>query len=579
MLSEYFGLVMDPFESGPDPRFLYMDGARRIAFAQLLSSVYECKGTVVLAGDPGLGKSTLIRHLADQLAALDSVLVLYPGGVLNCRPAMSYPDILAACRGRFDRRDKTGSDADRLIATLERAAGESQAAVLLLDDADNLDDITLARLGQLSAPDSEDRRLVSVILAGSPGIAERMGNLGGADGQASAVDLFVEIPGLRDRDVDRLIRHRLSVAGHDGTDLFSPAAMAEIARRARGNPKRVIALCSASLALAEREKMSTVSRDLVDRAADRMPDTDIEDPAPVVLRQAASLDLDNDWNARENDGEEPRERVAMAVEPRPAGTAKRLDDVAEAIRAADMRSTGGVDPHIKYGPYSPGPATSASDGSDRDAPVEPRAAPVDDGYRVYPGVRPTAAQPGRRRGGLAKAVFIGIILAALAAGGAYVFQTGAISAAGIADQVGALAARIVRAIDNVIEADTGLDDVTSQGESVSDDRTANTDTTGLSFERFGVVPHDDRRANQDAPYSYAPPPPHGGTEPPAQAPSPVIAAKPDVVPTPPPAVAPPAALAESKPNSPAPNQPGQSDAAAEPPASATPPAPSAQARH
>src|SRR5512134_704626 len=167
MSSEYFGLIMDPFETGPDPRFLYMDSARRNVFAQLLSAVYECKGLVLLACRRGLGKSTLVRHLADQLAALDSVLLLYPGGVLSCRPGMTFVDILASCRGRLDRRNKNASDEERLPATLEQAAGRGQAVALILDDADALDDAALSRLGALCEPEGDDRRGLSVILVGS----------------------------------------------------------------------------------------------------------------------------------------------------------------------------------------------------------------------------------------------------------------------------------------------------------------------------------------------------------------------------------------------------------------------------
>lgn len=553
MLSEYFGLVMDPFESGPDPRFLYMDAARRNAFAQLLSSVYECKGTVLLAGDRGLGKSTLIRHLADQLAALDSVLVLYPGGVLSCRPGMSFPSILEACRGRFDRRDKTDSDENRLTATLERMAGQSQVAVLLLDDADTLDDVTLARLGQLSETDSEGRRLISVILVGSPALAERLESVGGPD---ASVDLLVDLPPLRDRDVDRLIRHRLSVAGHDGDELFSPVAIAEIARRSRGNAMRINAMCSASLALAEREMKSTVSRELVDRSADQIADDAIASTAPTELPHE-----DVEGGAREHEAErggaEPAEFAALSLEPRPVRTGKRLDDVAEAIRAADMRSTGGADPHIKYGHFSSAPSMSETAARGRPDPLESRATPVDDGYRVYPGARPSGTPPRARRGaGLVKAALIGIVLAALAGGGTYVVRSGLIGIDGIAERIGALTDKVVRTVEGVIAPDSAFDDDIAAGRSPSSGVAQDTDSTDLSFERFGAAKQD--RPPADAtPYAYAPPPPHGGLEPPEEAPPPAaVAAKPDAVPAPPPVVAPPAAVAETVP-SPTPQQPQQ----------------------
>ena len=438
MSSEYFGLIMDPFESGPDPRFLYMDGGRRNVFAQLLSAVYECKGLVLLACRRGLGKSTLVRHLSDQLASLDSVLMLYPGGVLSCRPGMTFADVLAACRGRLDRRNKDASDEERLPATLEQAAARGQAAVLILDDADALDDAALVRLVELCEPDADDRRALSVIVVGSAQLSGRLDRLGVRNGRAGSADLQLDLAPLRDRDIDRMVRHRLTVAGLSDGDLFSPVALAEVARRSRGEPLRIVTICAGAVALAEQERKPTVSRDLVERAADRVGEFDEPQPAAAAVEATSSRGHVRDVDVADEPPPYrlPEPDAGHLAEPEGRRPVRRLDDVAEAIRAADRRSTGGADPHIRYAPAPSRPAVEREpypSAEEHTLTPETRGSPErgmaerglaergmsDQAYALYPGIRPSETRPARRRSGLGAVLTIGLLLALLAAGGAY----------------------------------------------------------------------------------------------------------------------------------------------------------------
>jgi MSHA biogenesis protein MshM len=510
MLPEYFGLIMDPFENGPDPRFLYMDPPRRNAFAQLLSGVYEGKGVILLACPRGLGKSTLIRHLADQLASLDSALVLYPGGVLNCRSGMTFPDILSACRGRFDRRTKAGSDEDRLMATLERAGGRGQAAVLLLDDADALDDEALLRLHRLSEPDGDGRRMMSTILVGSPGLAHRLEQLGHGDNERGLVDLLLELPPMRDRDIDRLIRHRLTVAGHGDGELISPVARAEVARRSRGNLMRANALCAAALALAEREKKSTVSRDLVERAADHVHEADDEEEYGAGEGPHPGPSADD--LPRAVDSERPMfEPVASASR---RDEIRRLDDVAEAIRAADLRSSGGIDPHIKYGPApSRSPGERGHDHMlDQGVAAPQRQTQPEAEYRVYPGSRPSDIRPARRRGQLGKIAGLGLVLALIAAAGIYALRDGMVDMTALGQQVQVLAAKVVRLVSNAVEPGPAVDEGVAGVDAPSPASGGDEHTTDLSFDRFGAVQRGEKATPAES-YDYAPPPPQAQAEP------------------------------------------------------------------
>jgi len=537
MSSEYFGLIMDPFESGPDPRFLYMDGGRRNVFAQLLSSVYECKGLVLLACRRGLGKSALVRHLSDQLASLDSVLMLYPGGVLSCRPGMTFADVLAACRGRLDRRNKDASDEERLPATLEQAAARGQAAVLILDDADALDDAALVRLVELCEPDADDRRALSVIVVGSAQVGGRLDRLGVRGGRTGAADLQLDLAPLRDRDIDRMVRHRLTVAGLSDGDLFSPVALAEVARRSRGEPLRIVTICAGALALAEQERKPTVSRDLVERAADRVGEFDEPQPAAAAGEATSARAHARDVNvaAEPPPYRLPEPDTGPLAEPEGRRPVRRLDDVAEAIRAADRRSTSGADPHIRYAPAPSRPAAEREpypSAEEHTLTPETRGFPErgmaergmaergmsDQAYALYPGIRPSETRPARRRSGLGAVLTVGLLLALLAAGGAYAVRSGWVDVGSIPNALQAAVDRVVHMVGSLIKSDPTADESIagiSPGTPGTPGTGAGTGGAGsadLGFGRFGTPPgREDVRAPER--YDFAPPPPQAGDEP------------------------------------------------------------------
>lgn len=539
MSSEYFGLIMDPFESGPDPRFLYMDGGRRNVFAQLLSSVYECKGLVLLACRRGLGKSTLVRHLSDQLASLDSVLMLYPGGVLSCRPGMTFADVLAACRGRLDRRNKDASDEERLPATLEQAAARGQAAVLILDDADALEDAALVRLVELCEPDADDRRALSVIVVGSAQVGGRLDGLGVRGGRTGAADLQLDLAPLRDRDIDRMVRHRLTVAGLSDGDLFSPVALAEVARRSRGEPLRIVTICAGALALAEQERKPTVSRDLVERAADRVGEFDEPQPAPAAVEATSAPAHARDVDVADEPPPYrlPEPDAGPLAEPEGRRPVRRLDDVAEAIRAADRRSTGGADPHIRYAPAPSRPAAEREpypSAEEHTLTPETRGFPErgmaergvaergmsDQAYALYPGIRPSETRPARRRSGLGAVLTVGLLLALLAAGGAYAVRSGWVDVGSIPNALQAAVDRVVHMVGSLIKSDPTADESIagiSPGSLGTGAGTGGAGSADLGFGRFGTPPgREDVRAPER--YDFAPPPPQAGDEPGAAGP-------------------------------------------------------------
>ena len=343
-------------------------------------------------------------------------------------------------------------------------------------------------------------------MVGSADLPGRLERLRDRDRYASAVDLLLEVSPLRDRDIDRMVRHRLVAAGHPDGNLFSPVALAEVARRSRGEPMRIVSLCAAALALAEQDRKATVSRELVERAAERAGG-DLEEPAQVAVVPAPTFTRTRyDETGFQDELHPPR----PAEEPR--GPVRRLDDVAEAIRAADRRSVGGADPHIRYSPAPSRPPVEREphpSAEEHTLTAQPRGF-SDEAYAVYPGIRPSETRAPRRRG-IGILLAVGLVLALLAAGGAYALRTGMVDAGVLGGEIRALVDKVVHTVGSLVRTDPNADESVA-GISPGTAGSRDVGTGDLGFNRFGSPPGGDPAATAK-PYDFAPPPPNVGGKP------------------------------------------------------------------
>ena len=125
VLAEELRVQVDAFQLTADPKFCYLDPVRRHASARFLSGLYEGDGLCTLTGQLGIGKTTLLRHLAEQLTALDGVLLLCPTHVLACRTETTLADVLGACEAKLGLGESGAASAEGREAAA--AAGRKQS--------------------------------------------------------------------------------------------------------------------------------------------------------------------------------------------------------------------------------------------------------------------------------------------------------------------------------------------------------------------------------------------------------------------------------------------------------------------
>lgn len=250
---EYYNLKEPPFTITPNPRFLFYSDKHREAFNHLLYGIRERKGFVQLTGEVGAGKTTLCRALLEQLGDNFSTAV-----ILN--PALDTDVLIKAIAIEFGLEVK---GADRFEATLIindfllRQMAEGQETVLIIDEAQDLTNELLEQVRLLSNLETDDRKLLQIVLMGQPELRDRL-NDHGLRQLRQRITVRYHLNPLRRTEVAQYVHHRLQVSGAKGAPQFTQPAFWRIFRYSRGIPRLVNAVCDKALLagfVAQKEKI------------------------------------------------------------------------------------------------------------------------------------------------------------------------------------------------------------------------------------------------------------------------------------------------------------------------------------
>lgn len=257
MYEAHFGLHEKPFSLLPDPRFLYAGRTHAMAMHMLEYGLAEQTGYVVLTGEVGTGKTTLLRHL---LRSVDNHVLI--GLVTNTHS--SFGELMKWIMLAFDL-DYTDKDAvtQHQIFTdflIERYA-HGQRVVLIVDEAQNLGREALEQLRMLSNINAESDHLLQLILVGQPELRQLLSN-DSLRQFVQRISIDYHLKPLDREDTASYVRHRLETAGGH-PDIFDPVALATVHYFARGLPRLVNSLCDLSLVYAFAEDRTDVDFDTV----------------------------------------------------------------------------------------------------------------------------------------------------------------------------------------------------------------------------------------------------------------------------------------------------------------------------
>ncbi len=258
MYTSHFGFREAPFSVTPDSRLFYTNPLYQEAFATLLYGIKAKKGFIVITGEVGTGKTTLLRKLMRNLEA-----TVHPVYIFNTR--LSFPGLLQLILddlGLASKKTNTLKMIQELNQYLIAQLKKGHTVCLLIDEAQNLSDDTLEGIRLLSNLETDREKLLQIVLTGQPEFETKL-DQPKLRQLKQRVALRCRLGHLNDREVGPFIDYRLRAAGYEGGELFSPEAVQQIAFYSKGIPRLINVICDNALLIAYAESQKKVSANMV----------------------------------------------------------------------------------------------------------------------------------------------------------------------------------------------------------------------------------------------------------------------------------------------------------------------------
>jgi len=241
MYNEFYGFRESPFNITPDPRFLFLSDRHREAFNHILFGIRERKGFIQITGEVGAGKTTVCRAILEELGPkVRTALIL--------NPVLTSTQLLRAILGELGleaRNDKVAC-----LHVLNQFLLDQLAAghdvVLFIDEAQDLDFELLEQVRLLSNLETDQRKLLQIVLLGQPELREKL-DAARLRQLRQRIIVRYHLAPLSRPEVERYIQHRIQVAGGNGLPTFNGWALRSIYRYSGGVPRLVNAVCDKAL--------------------------------------------------------------------------------------------------------------------------------------------------------------------------------------------------------------------------------------------------------------------------------------------------------------------------------------------
>ncbi|MBT9460392.1 MAG: AAA family ATPase [Rugosibacter sp.] len=269
MYEAYYGLKIKPFQLNPDPTFYFDSTQHRRAKAYLEYGIHQNEGFIVVTGEIGAGKTTIVRGL---LAALDQNKVIAAQLVST---QLDADDMLRMVAAAFGIRSNSHAKADMLLALeafLVDTARQGKRCLLVVDEAQNLTPRAVEELRMLSNFQFESHALLQSFLVGQPEfrailLSPQMEQL------RQRVIAACHIGPLNVSETQEYIQHRLKCAGSTGDPQFDDAAYVAVHRASAGIPRRINAICDRLLLAGFLTDKKVFNKEDVDEIAAEISDS------------------------------------------------------------------------------------------------------------------------------------------------------------------------------------------------------------------------------------------------------------------------------------------------------------------
>lgn len=285
MYEDFFNLRIKPFDLLPDPRFIYLSRSHKKALTYLDYGIRERSGFILLTGEVGSGKTTLIRDLLDK--CYDHVIL---SKIFNTR--VTSEQLLAMINDDFGLAVQ-GKDKVTLIRDLNEFLiaqyAKGKQPILIIDEAQNLSPDLLEEVRMLSNLEASNSKLLQIILVGQPELRTILA-VPELRQLRQRININCHLQALTREEVELYIIRRLEVAGNPSAVQFSLEALDAIFRFSRGIPRLVNIICDFLMlsAFADETKMITV-----EMVHDVVGDLDFENYYWVASEDVLKMEQEN----------------------------------------------------------------------------------------------------------------------------------------------------------------------------------------------------------------------------------------------------------------------------------------------
>jgi putative secretion ATPase (PEP-CTERM system associated) len=257
MYEKFYGFSEKPFQITPNPAFLYRSSKHDTALTYLEYGLSENVGFILLTGEIGSGKTTLVQYILGRLESDIEAAVIFNTNV-------SAEELLALILEEFEITRPPGGKADLLVALntfLVDRYSLRKRVLLIIDEGQNLSDQALEEVRMLSNLQSDDQALLQIMLVGQPELVTKLRQP--AMRQFSQrIAASYHLTGLDRPETGNYIAHRLQKAGGPA-DLFTPAAVDIIYKLSAGIPRTINLVCQAALVYGFAEGARKIGQDTI----------------------------------------------------------------------------------------------------------------------------------------------------------------------------------------------------------------------------------------------------------------------------------------------------------------------------
>jgi general secretion pathway protein A len=263
MYKKFFGLKENPFNVNPDPRYLFLTHHTQEALACLTYGIETRKGFILLTGEVGTGKTTLINKLLEWLHK-ENVSTAF---VFNPRlSVMQFFEFMMADFGIPCESLQKGQILLKLNQWLLERYQAGERAVLIVDEAQNLSPQMLEEIRLLTNLETSTEKLLQIVLSGQPELDQKLSQPQLRQ-LRQRITLRAKTRQLTIEETQGYLQERLRIAGAENTEIFSPEAITTLHRYARGIPRVINLLCEHALVSAFVDQLNPVPPETIEEVA------------------------------------------------------------------------------------------------------------------------------------------------------------------------------------------------------------------------------------------------------------------------------------------------------------------------